>query len=89
MLLQYAWTSFFDYSVDRWTFGDFLLECTTTLIYLFVADLLFQNNAPNDCDLSATFTERIRLIAALVMVAQVVNSALDIRYHPGEAFFAT
>lgn len=89
LLLQYAWASFFDYKVLRWTFGDFLLQCTTPLIYLFVADLLFPNDAPKDCNFYAVYTHRIKLIAGLVMLAQVVNSILDIRYHPGEAFETT
>lgn len=86
LLLQYAWTSFFDYAVLRWTFGDFLLQCATPLIYLFVADLLFLNDAPKDCNFYAVYAHRIKLIAGLVMLAQVVNSILDIRYHPGDTF---
>lgn len=83
--LQYAWTSFFDYSVVRWSFGDFLLECSTPMIYLFVSNLLFPDSLPERCNLTKTYRTHIPLIAGLAIASQVANSILDFRFHPGEA----
>lgn len=87
LLLQYAWTSLHDYTVKRWTFGDFLLQCATPMLYLFVAGLLFPNDL-DQCDLKEVYRRNIRVMAALVMVVQMVNSVLDLRYHPGESLRA-
>jgi len=89
LLLQYAWTSFFDYTVQNWPFGQFLLECSTPMIYLFVSELLFPDDSSADCNLMETYRKHIGLIAILVMVAQVVNSILDQRLHPHEAHLIT
>jgi len=55
------------------------------MIYLFVAELLFPDSPPEKRDLIKTYRSNIPLIAGLAIVAQVVNSVLDYRFHPGEA----
>jgi hypothetical protein len=82
--LQYAWASFILYTVPRWSFADFLLQCATPLIYLFVSDLLFPDERPSRQHFVAVYESRVRLTAILVMVAQVANVGLDHRYHPAE-----
>jgi hypothetical protein len=83
--LQFAWVSFYDYSITAWSFGDFLLGCATPLIYLSIAHLLFPDAPPEKRDFIKTYRSNIPLIGGLAIVAQVVNSALDYRFHPAEA----
>ncbi len=88
LLLQFAWVSFYDYTIAEWSFGDFLLACATPLIYLFVADLLFPDSPPDKRDLINTYRSNIPLIAILAIAAQIVNSILDYRFHKHEAHLA-
>jgi hypothetical protein len=82
---QYAWTSFYDYSIARWSFGDFLLQCGTPVSYLFVSALLFPASRAKNCDFRQTYGTHIQLIAVLLILCQVINSTLDFRFHPSEA----
>lgn len=82
--IQYAWTSFYDYKIPVWTFLDFLLACATPVIYLFVSDSMFPDDAPDDSDLNVTYAKQIRVMAALVIAAQIINSIRDLKYHLNE-----
>jgi|KBSSwiStaDraftv2_1062776.scaffolds.fasta_scaffold91013_2 hypothetical protein len=83
--LQFAWASYYDYRISEWPFGGFLLACATPLIYLFIGYLLFPDSPSEEHDFIKTYSSNIRLIAALAIVAQIVNSLMDYRFHSGEA----
>ena len=89
LLLQFAWSSFYDYTIPEWSFGVFLLSCATPLIYLFSSHLLFPTDIAPDHYLWHTYRSQIRLVAGLVIVAQIINTLLGHLLHSTQAYLGS
>ena len=63
--LKYAWSSFQDFEIRKWTFLDFILNCSTPMIYLFAAGLLFHETKNERLKLEAVHKSEIKLVAGL------------------------